>query len=169
MASDHDPDDLPEVVSRRVAEARRAPNWSSPPDDVVGGLLASPGRPPVPPSQDPQTEWKLDWEVTDVRSAAVGAGGPRLLTHVFEDGELALTADPPQGDHGWQIRGTVWIRDSSDGPVNLLLLVEDHVVVTATATSGEAFLLEEFLPPGWSLEVHLPNGKCVVVIDPGVG
>jgi hypothetical protein len=165
MTSPSDPNDLPEAVSRRVDAARKFPQWTAPPDELVSDLLVSPERPSAPITKE--SAWTLDWEVTGVRSPGIQMESHRVLTQVFDDGELALTADPPAGDRGWQIRGTVWFRDPSRGPVSIVLLVEDHVVGSVSAQSGETFSLEEFLPPGWSVEVHLPNGKTLTIADQG--
>ncbi|MEZ4651753.1 MAG: hypothetical protein R3E97_23745 [Candidatus Eisenbacteria bacterium] len=66
------------------------------------------------------------------------------------------------GDPRNDLAEIVW----SHGPDRDLPLTEDHVVAKAEAGSGETFEVTEVVPPGWTLEIRIPNGQTLTIVDP---
>lgn len=164
MSESTDPKDLPDIIARRLTATRRGLAWTPAPDHLVDGLMAAPGRGTAPGSAEASRV--LEWEASDVRGVA-SATPTRVVARGFDDGEIAISAEPHGDDGGWAIRGTVWVRGVAavDRPITVVLLLEDHVIAMRRTESGAVFEFEEFLPEGWSIEVHLPSGRAITIVD----
>ncbi len=136
----------PGAPARR--RARRLPG-----DQAVPGPIANPVRIPVTPP--------------DVRGAGTASlDDARMVTRVFSWGEVGVLVSLPQGDDPWRIDGRVWLRSPHGKRVRLVLVHDDHVLGSTEADDGEPFCFQEMLPAGWSLEVHVPGQRPVVMEDP---
>ncbi|MCA9753554.1 MAG: hypothetical protein KC591_15275 [Gemmatimonadetes bacterium] len=151
---------------RLAAPARRVAHWEEAPEDLVRAVFArtaerAPARPartrPVP------------YEPLDIRGAAIaGDTGTRIASRSLEGGEIGVFVTPPAAEGTWKIRGKVWLRDEAlaDTELRLVLAQGEHVLASTTTRSGQDFVLEEVLAPGWQLELHLPTGDVWTLEDP---
>ncbi|HMB67999.1 MAG TPA: hypothetical protein VKU85_01765 [bacterium] len=149
---------------REVGTARRVSRWASPPEETVWSAL---NRPAEPAPRVPRRPRRAEWQPLDVRGGGLGATGEaRLASHALENAEVGIVAVPPGPDGRWRITGKVWVRGGQSVELEVVLIHDDHVVaVTRTTPAGE-FELEEVVGPGWSLEVHLPDGTAVTLAEP---
>lgn len=106
----------------------------------------------------------------DVRAAetSLDEGEEIVISRSHEAADLTVSVQPPAEDGTWHISGRVWLTaDVADATrIHVALVHDDHVLLTREAEDGEFFELEEVLPRGWQLEVHLPGGLCLRVDDP---
>jgi hypothetical protein len=150
---------------REVRTARRIARWDTPPESVVWPAMS---RPAEPPPRLPRRARRADWQPLDVRSGGLGATGEaRTASHALADGEVGIVAVPPGPEGRWRITGKVWRHGGPSGSADVVLAHADHVVaVTRTGAAGD-FEMEEVVGPGWSLEIHFPDGPTVTLGEPG--
>ena len=104
----------------------------------------------------------------DVRAAndALAAGEEIVVTCSHAQADLTVSIRPPDADGAWRVSGRAWLVERPGAPLVLALVHDDHVLSTIEVADGEYFELEEILPKGWHLEVHLAGGACLRVEDP---
>jgi hypothetical protein len=147
--------------------ARRMKRWELPPDPLRARAARLPAQ-PRPPLR-PRRFRELQWQPPDVRGQTlVAAPEPASLNAVLATAELSVVVTPPTGDPFWSIEGRIWLREHTASTVDVVLSGEDHVIAHHTVSDGEFFRIREILPPGWELEVYLPNGGPVKLSDRGL-
>lgn len=147
--------------------ARRMERWELPPEPLRARAARLPSEPRPP--RRPRRFHELHWQPADVRGQTlVAAPEPASLNAVLATAELSVVATPPTADPFWSIEGRVWLRGQKASTVDVVLSREDHVIAHRTVTDGEFFRIREILPPGWELEVHLPDGGPVKLSDRGL-
>lgn len=104
----------------------------------------------------------------DVRAASdsLAGGDEVVVTCPHDDADVTVSISPPDAEGRWRLSGRAWLLGAASGDVTLALVHEDHVLQTSTVADGEYFELEDVLPDGWHLEVHLPGGSSLRVDDP---
>jgi len=153
----HSEHDLPPDLLRRVEEARRTGAWTSPRAQVVERLLSLSGEIAPAPAV---AMGDLSRSGGDARAAALAVDSPEaLVTRVFAEGELGLSAQRAEDGVGMVLRGRVWLRDG--GHSQVLLVHGDHVLAMAVCESGGEFRFDELEVPGWELEVHVSSGRVL--------
>ncbi len=108
---------------------------------------------------------QLYWAPSDVRAQTLTVSENRSLNEAIPGAEISIEATPPGETAFWTIEGCVWLHDESIPRAELVISHGEHVVVHTSVQSGEFFRIEEILPPGWELEVHLPDGRVLQLVD----
>ncbi len=120
----------------------------------------------VPPL--PMGKRRVAWRPKDIRGVDFAIeSGPRMLNLSDPEAEVSIRVSPPTADVMWTFEGSIWLTtDAPDPTINLVLLLGDHVLELATARDGEEFVIRQVVGAGWTLEIHLPSGKSLVLEDP---
>lgn len=154
------------ALLRELRDAGRVITWSPPPDAIVERAAALPAGGSVPPVGDLEPS---SLEPAGVRGAGnVTEADARIITRVFHDGEVGVLVLPPGGDGRCHIRGTMWLR-SLEGDIRVVLAHDEHAIAEVIVRSGQEFEIEEFVPSGWRLEFHLPNGRGLILDEKSRG
>jgi hypothetical protein len=138
--------------------------WEAPPAHAIGTAR---GAYLAPPSQRGQvTAITMSWSAPDVRSTPGAVAeqtglSPRVAAGALEQAQISLMATPPDGEGLWRVHGTVWLRQPDPRAIRVSLFADDHELASVETHDGEAFTIDELLPPGWSLEIELPTGQCI--------
>ena len=150
---------------RGIEGARRVPRWAAPGARARTSARTLPGGASVPPP--PRRAAAVAWPPSDVRGAGLlETGGARMVSHSTPEADLGVLAVPPRGNGPWRIEGRIWLARPATGSIRIVLVHDDHVFAARETEDGGRFTLEEVLPPGWTLEVHLPGGRTLLVKDP---
>ena len=153
------------AVLRVVGPAVRVRTWARPPDQLRRAVRALAGSRTSPP--EPRQVQRMQWEPAEVRAGtSVLPDTPRVVTRVFEEGELGLVAVPPLAGGRVRLQGRVWLRERAEGPIAVLLVDGEHVVAELAVGPDGFFELDEFVGPAWKLEVHVPGGRPLIVEAP---
>jgi hypothetical protein len=104
----------------------------------------------------------------DVRGAEdqLSQGQEVVVTRSHEAADFTVSIRPPDAEGVWRVGGRVWLLEESNQRLSAALMHGDHVLQSTRIVDGEYFELEDVLPRGWHLEIHLPEGVCVRVEDP---
>lgn len=163
-------DELESITA--MLRAGRVRRWEDPPSVVTDRAGHLPGEPPAPGGDDAPAE-VVSLIPTDVRGSGTAAAGyGQSVSRAVEGAELAVAVFPP-GPRGLEhIQGRVWLddadgdaADAADRAIDVLVVIGDHVIDRAQVRSGEVVDLQ-VVPGAWRLEVHLPDGRMVVVERP---
>jgi anti-sigma factor RsiW len=148
------------ALLRKLAAARRAKQWTSPPDELTDRAIKSSQETPMTPSPDFDP---TESGPPEVRGAEFGKEpGARFASRVFAEGEIGILVVPPEGNGRWKIRGRIWLHEAEGNAVAHLVHGE-HVVASSTTDHSGQFLIEEIVAAGWALEVHLPSGRAIKI------
>ena len=149
-------------LKTRLLSARR--RWGLPSADVVDRVARLPRAPRAPHPRDPTV---MEWDAPDVRGGGSAvADDARIVARSCPAGEISVMSFPPSHDGRIRVEGRVWLRESSEEDIVIVLGHEDHVVSELRTSDGMPFHCEELLAPGWQVEIHFPSGDSVVLGDP---
>ncbi len=105
----------------------------------------------------------------DIRSLTAEFAAPQVANHAFDAADVTLRWVRTQAEGLWRVDGRVWLADdleggATDAPVLEVALVQDeHVLARCAVPDGGTFRFVEALRGRWTLELHLPDGRCLVI------
>jgi hypothetical protein len=82
-----------------------------------------------------------------------------------EGAEIAVAVFPTSERGLERIHGRVWLTSPDHRPIDVLVVVDDHVLDRAGVANGESFVFE-VIPAPWRIELHLPGGTVAVIERP---
>jgi hypothetical protein len=112
------------------------------------------------PTPGAASEAEIGAAATDgVRTVSMApAETEQWITRSFPSGELGLHVGHATEPFGTVLRGRVWLEEGGD--CRVLLVHEDHVLADTRSGAEIEFRFEEFLIPGWVLEIHPDCGRA---------
>ncbi len=146
-----------EALSRMLAL-----RWEAPPSRLQEMVSRMPDFDPAP-----EVESMDSWErhtPEDVRgSTLLASDTPQLQTHSFSHADVSVHVQPWQRHRFVRIEGRIWLHETSEEPIAVLLVDDDHVLDSIHVEDGGHFTFQEAIASEWSIEFHLPGARVLVV------